>query len=88
MVFHTTIAIAEEGAAVGFSGVVKKVKVDDQKVAIMDPETKKRFTIIVNEKTRLDGFSKIDELKKKDAVTGHYIVTKDGKYIATELSRK
>ena len=72
--------------AVAFSGLVKKVKVDKNKVSIKDPETKKRFTVIVDDKTKLIGYSAVADVKKGDKVAGKYFVTSDGKYIATELS--
>ncbi len=72
--------------AVDFSGVVKKVKVDKSKVSIKDPETKKRFTVIIDDKTKLKGYSGVADVKKGDMVAGKYFVTSDGKYIATELA--
>jgi hypothetical protein len=71
--------------AVDFSGVVKKVKVDKSKVSIKNPETKKRFTVIIDDKTILTGYGGVADVKKGDKVAGKYIVTSDGKYIATEL---
>lgn len=82
------IAYADEPGEIEFSGEVKKVIADKNKVAIKDPETKKRFTLIVEESTALNGFGAIGELNKKDKLSGKYIVTKDGKYIATVLSRE
>lgn len=79
-------SFAGEEDAVAFSGVVKKVKVDKSKVSIKDPETKKRFTVIVEEKTKLTGYGTVADIKKGDKVSGKYIVTPDGKYIATALN--
>ena len=71
-----------------FSGVVKKVIVDKNKVGIKDPETKKRFTVIVNAETKPDGLEILKDLKKKDKIEGKYTVTDAGLYIALELVRK
>jgi hypothetical protein len=57
-------------------------------VGIKDPDTKKRFTIIVNEKTKPDGLKILNILKKKDRVEGRYTVTGAGLYIALELIKK
>ena len=45
------------GDAVSFSGNVKKVIAAKNKVAIKDPATKKRFTVVVNDQSKLKGFS-------------------------------
>jgi hypothetical protein len=82
------VAYAESSAEVAFSGIVKKVKPDKNKVSIKDPESKKRFTVIVEEKTKLTGYESVGDVKKGDPVQGKYLVTPDGKYIATELGRK
>ena len=79
-------ALVQGQDEVVFSGVVKKVKVDKSKVSIKDPETKKRFTVIVDDKTKLTGYSGVADVKKGDKVAGKYFVTSDGKYIATELA--
>ena len=76
------------GDAVPFSGVVKKVIAAKNKVGIKDPETKKRFTVIVNDKTQPDGLKTLSNLKKKDKVAGKYTVTDAGLYIALELVKK
>ena len=81
-------ATAWAGDAVPFSGVVKKVIEKKMKVSIKDPETKKRFTVILDDKSKLNGYSGIADVKKGDAVIGHYVVTDKGLYIATELSKK
>ncbi len=74
--------------AVAFSGKVKKVMVDKNKVAIKDPVTKKRFAVVINEQSKLSGYTKIGDIKKGDAFSGKYLVTDKGLYIATELGRK
>ena len=76
------------GDAVSFSGNVKKVIAARSKVAIKDPDTKKRFTVVVNDQSKLKGFSGIGDLKKGDAVAGKYVVTDKGLYVVTEMSRK
>ena len=86
--YFSAIGIAMAGDAVSFSGVVKKVIADKNKVGIKDPETKKRFTVIVNEKTHPDGLKTLSNLKKKDKVEGKYTVTDAGLYIALELVKK
>ena len=58
------------------------------KVGIKDPETKKRFTVIVNAETKPDGLEVLKGLKKKDKVEGKYTVTGAGLYIALELIKK
>ena len=57
-------------------------------MGIKDPDTKKRFTVIVNEKTKPDGLKVLNTLKKKDRVEGRYTVTGAGLYIALELMKK
>ena len=86
--YFSAIGTAMAGDAVSFSGVVKKVIADKNKVGIKDPETKKRFTVIVNEKTQPDGLKTLSNLKKKDKVEGKYTVTDAGLYIALELVKK
>lgn len=76
------------GDAVSFSGNVKKVIAAKSKVAIKDPATKKRFTVVVNDKSKLKGISGISDLKKGDAVAGMYMVTDKGLYVVTEMARK
>ena len=49
------------GDAVPFSGVVKKVIEKKMKVSVQDPETKKRFTIVLDDKSKLNGYSGIAE---------------------------
>jgi hypothetical protein len=80
--------VLAEGSAVDFSGKVKKVLVDKNKVGIKDPKTKKRFTVVINDESKLNGFSSIKEIKKGDLVEGKYVVTSDGKYIAQHLTKK
>ncbi len=88
LIFFYSVGIATAGDAVPFSGVVKKVIADKNKVGIKDPETKKRFTVIVNAETKPDGLETIAGLKKKDKVEGKYTVTSAGLYIALELVKK
>jgi hypothetical protein len=57
-------------------------------VGIKDPDTKKRFTVIVNQKTKPNGFEILNTLKKKDMVEGRYTVRGLGLYIAVELIKK
>lgn len=76
------------GDAVSFSGNVKKVIAARSKVAIKDPDTKKRFTVVVNDQSKLKGFSGIGDLKKGDAVHGKYVVTDKGLYVVKEMTRK
>ena len=86
--FFLLNSVASAGDAVSFSGVVKKVSPGKNKVGIKDPETKKRFTVIVNDKTQPDGVKILGNLKKKDKVEGKYTVTNKGLYIALELVKK
>ena len=88
LLFVFSVGIATAGDAVPFSGVVKKVIADKNKVGIKDPETKKRFTVIVNAETKPDGLEILKSLKKKDKVEGKYTVTDAGLYIALELVKK
>ena len=74
------------GDAVSFSGNVKKVIAAKSKVAIKDPATKKRFTVVVNDQSKLKGISGIGDLKKGDAVAGQYVVTDKGLYVVTEMT--
>ena len=76
------------GDAVSFSGNVKKVIVAKNKVAIKNPATKKRFTVVVNDQSKLTGISGIGDLKKGDAVSGQYVVTEKGLYVVTEMAKK
>jgi hypothetical protein len=76
------------GDAVSFSGNVKKVIAAKHKVAIKDPATKKRFTVVVNDQSKLKGFSGIGDLKKGDTVAGQYVVTDKGLYVVTEMTKK
>ena len=86
--FFLLTGIAFAGDAVSFSGVVKKVSPGKNKVGIKDPDTKKRFTVIVNDKTQPDGLKILGNLKKKDKVEGKYTVTDKGLYLALELVKK
>ncbi len=76
------------GDAVVFSGKVKKVMVAKNKVAIKDPVSKKRFAVVINKQSKLSGYKGIGDIKKGDMVSGKYVVSDKGLYIATELSRK
>ena len=86
--FFLLTGVASAGDTVSFSGVVKKVSLGKNKVGIKDPDTKKRFTVIVNNKTQPDGLKILENLKKKDKVEGKYTVTDKGLYIALELVKK
>ena len=86
--FFLLTAVTLAGDAVSFSGVVKKVSPGKNKVGIKDPDTKKRFTVIVNDKTQPDGLKILGNLKKKDKVEGKYTVTDKGLYLALELVKK
>ena len=86
--YFLAVGVAVAGDAVSFSGVVKKVVADKNKVGMQVPETKKRFTVIVNEKTQPDGLKTLANLKKKDKVEGKYNVTDAGLYMALELVKK
>ena len=86
--FFLSVAVVSAGDAVPFSGIVKKILPDKNKVGIKVPDTKKRFTVIVNEKTKPDGLKILGALKKKDKVEGKYTVTDAGLYIALELMKK
>ena len=86
--FFLLTGVAFAGDAVSFSGVVKKVSPGKNKVGVKDPDTKKRFTVIVNDKTKPDGVKILGNLKKKDKVEGKYIVTDKGLYISLGLVKK
>ena len=86
--FFLLTGVASAGDAVYFSGVVKKVSPGKNKVGVKDPDTKKRFTVIVNDKTQPNGVKILGNLKKKDKVEGKYTITGKGLYIALELVKK
>ena len=86
--FFLSVAVVTAGDAVHFSGIVKKILPNKNKVRIKDPDTKKRFTVIVNEKTKPDGLKTLGDLKKKDKVEEEYTVTGAGLYIALALMKK
>jgi hypothetical protein len=86
--FFLSVGVVTAGDAVPFLGIVKKIIPTKNKVGIKDPDTKKRFTVIVNEKTKPDGLKILDTLKKKDRVEGKYTVRGAGLYIALELMKK
>ena len=53
--FLLPVSVVIAGDEIYFSGVVKKLISNKNKVGIKDPKTKKRFTVIVNEKqSRMD----------------------------------
>ncbi len=81
-------ALADDQNAVEFSGKVKKVILKKNKVAVMDPATKKRFTLLVNDQTKMTGWGGLADIKKGDPISGKYIVTDKGLYVATELKGK
>ena len=81
-------AFADDPNAVEFSGKVKKVMVEKNKVAVKDPVTKKRFTLIVNDQTKMTGWASLADIKKGDPISGKYLVTDKGLYLATELKGK
>jgi len=76
------------GDPVAFSGQVKKVMADKNKVGIKDPETKKQFTVVIGEKSKLEGYKGIADIKKGDSVKGAYQVTDDGLYVVTEMKKE
>ena len=86
--FFLSVGVVTAGDAVPFSGIIKKIIPKKNKVGLKTPDTKKRFTVIVNEKTKPDGFKILDTLKKKDRVEGRYTVTGAGLYTALELMKK
>ena len=86
--FLISVGVVTAGDAVPFSGIVKKIMPKKNKVGIKDLDTKKRFTVIVNEKTKPNGLKIFGTLKKKDRVEGKYTVTGSGVYIALELMKK
>ena len=86
--FFHSVGVVTAGDVVPFSGIVKKIIPKKNKVGIKDPDTKKRFTVIVNEKTNPDGLKILNTLKKNDRVEGRYTVTGTGLYIAVELMGK
>ncbi len=81
-------AFADDPNAVQFSGEVKKVLVKKNKVAVKDPVSKKRFTLIVNDQTKITGWENLTGIKKGDSISGKYIVTDKGLYVAKELIGK
>ncbi len=82
------VAFAEDQSAIEFSGKVKKVLIKKNKVAVMVPATKKRFTLTVNDQTKMTGWKGLADIKKGDPISGKYIVTDKGLYVATELKGK
>ena len=86
--FFLSVGVVTAADALPFSGIVKKIIPKKNKVGIKDPDTKKRFTVIVNEKTNPDGLKIFNTLKKKDRVEGMYTFTGADLYIALELMKK
>ena len=86
--FFLSVTVVIAADEVHFSGIIKKVISNKNKVGIKDPKTKKRFTVIVNEKTKPDGLKTLEILKKKNKVEGAYVVTDAGLYIAVKLEKK
>ena len=88
LLFFLPAVVVIAGDEIHFSGVVKKIILNKNKIGIKDPKTKKRFTVIVNEKTKPDGLKTLKILKKKNKVEGAYVVTDAGLYIAVKLEKK
>ena len=63
--FLLPVSVVIAGDEIYFSGVVKKVISNKNKVGIKDPKTKKRFTVIVNEKKAgwIENFRKFEKEK-------------------------
>ncbi len=81
-------APAQAGDPVAFSGKVKKVLADKNKVGIKDPKTKKRFTVVIGKDSKLEGYSGIADIRKGDQVSGAYVVTGKGLYVVTHLKKE
>jgi len=88
VLFVLTSGSVWAGDAVPFSGNVKKVIKASNKVAIKDPVNKKRFTVVLDGKSKLTGITAIDDLQKGDSVSGKYVVTDQGLYVVTEMTKK
>ena len=88
LLFFLLATVVIAGDEIYFSGVVKKIISNKNKVGIENLKTKKRFTVIVNEKTKPDGLKTLEILKKKNKVEGAYVVTDAGLYIAVKLEKK
>ena len=65
LLFFLLATVVIAGDEIYFSGVVKKVISNKNKVGIKNPKTKKRFTVIVNEKTKPDGFENFRKFEKE-----------------------
>ena len=63
--FFLPAVVVIAGDEIHFSGVVKKVISNKNKVGIKDPKTEKRFTVIVNEKKAgcIENFRKFEKEK-------------------------
>ena len=64
------------------------MQADKNKVGIQDPDTKKRFTVVIGEQSKLEGYSGIADIQKGDSVAGAYVVTDDGLYVVTEMKKQ
>lgn len=74
----------------GCGGVFRqgeKVIAKKNKVGILNPENKKRFTVVIGKDSKLTGFKGIDGLEKGDLVEGKYVVTDKGLYVVTKMSK-
>lgn len=79
---------AVAGDPIAFSAKVKKVIAAKNKVALRDPATKKRFTVIVDGKSKLSGYGGIGDIKKGDKVAGKYEVSAKGLYVLLEMTKQ
>lgn len=82
------LVMAQISSPVDFSGKVTKVVSLQKKISIVDTSSNKRVTLKTDENTKFGGFGTLDELKKDDSVSGKYVVTVEGRYIASEVNRK
>lgn len=80
--------MAQTSSPVDFSGKVTKVVSLQKKISIVDTSSNKHVTLKTDENTKFGGFGTLDELKKDDSVSGKYVVTVEGRYIASEVNRK
>ena len=63
--FFLSVGVVTADEAVPFSGIVKKIIPKENKVGIKNSDNKKRFTVVVNGKTKPDGHKILNTLKKK-----------------------
>ena len=80
--------MAQSASPVDFSGKVTKVVSLQKKISIVDTTSNKHLTLKTDEKTKFGGIGNLEELKKDDTVSGKYVVTIEGRYIALEVDRK